>query len=312
MHESVLAGRQRRSGIALAFGAAVVSGFAVFINSYGVRAVPDATVYTTAKNLVAAIVLVAVAMMSPRSWSRTRTSTPLRPAHVVGLGAVAVVGGSVAFVLFFEGLARASSSQAAFIHKTLVIWVAVLAVPLLSERLNALHVAAIAVLVAGQAVLAGGLAGFAFGTGEWLILGATLLWAVEVVLAKRLLRDLPARLVAVVRMAAGAALLVAWVGVTGRWSLLVGLGVEGWMWAAFTGSVLAGYVALWFAALALAPAVDVTAVLVVAAVFTGVLNIAVKGVAVTGWTVIGTLVILAGAALAASAGRDRSRELVST
>jgi drug/metabolite transporter (DMT)-like permease len=62
--------------------------------------------------------------------------------------------------------------------------------------------AAIAVLVVGQAVLAGGLAGFAFGGGEWLILGATLLWSVEVVLAKRLLQDLSARLVAVVRMAA--------------------------------------------------------------------------------------------------------------
>jgi drug/metabolite transporter (DMT)-like permease len=312
MHESFPTGRDRRRGIALAFAAAAVSGFAVFINSYGVRAVPDATVYTTAKNLVAAIVLVALAVVSSRSGPRIRTSTPLRPGHVVGLGAVAVVGGSVAFVLFFEGLALASSSQAAFIHKTLVIWVAALAVPLLAERLSVLHVAAIAVLVVGQAVLAGGLAGFAFGGGEWLILGATLLWSVEVVLAKRLLQDLSARLVAVVRMAAGAALLIAWLGVTDRWSVLIGLGAAGWMWAAVTGVVLAGYVSLWFTALALAPAVDVTAVLVVAAVVTGVLSIAVKGVAVTGWTVIGMLTVLIGVALAATAGRDRSRALVAT
>ena len=44
-------------GIGFAFAAAAISGVAVFVNGYGVRAVPDATVYTTAKNLVAATVL---------------------------------------------------------------------------------------------------------------------------------------------------------------------------------------------------------------------------------------------------------------
>jgi drug/metabolite transporter (DMT)-like permease len=298
----------RRRGIGLAFAAAGVSGVAVFVNAYGVRAVPDATVYTTAKNLVAAVVLLGLAALPLRP---VRPVVPLRKVQVLGLGAVAVIGGSIAFVLFFEGLARASSSQAAFVHKTLVVWVAALAVPLLAERFTAWHAAAIGLLVVGQAVLAGGLKGFAFGTGEWLILAATLLWSVEVVLAKRLLRDLPASTVAVARMAGGAVLLVLWVAVTGRWSLLVGLGADGWTWAALTGLVLAGYVALWFSALALAPAVDVTAVLVVAAVVTAGLNIAIKGTAVTGLGVAGMLVIGAGGALAWWAGRT-PRRLVST
>ena len=309
----------RRRGLTLALAAAVVSGFAVFINSYGVRAVPDATVYTTAKNLVAALLLV-VGMVAVHRWTPARipASRPapgpglaqrLRAAQLVGLAAVAVVGGSVPFVLFFEGLARASSSQAAFVHKTLVIWVAVLAVPLLGERLRGLQVAAIAVLVIGQAVLAGGLAGFRFGGGEWLVLAATLLWSVEVVLAKWLLRDVPPRLVAVIRMAAGAALLVVWVAASGRWSALAGLDANGWLWASVTGGILAGYVALWFTALALAPAVDVTAVLVVAAVVTGLLNVVVKGAAITGWTATGMPIVLAGAVLAATP-RRRSAQVV--
>jgi drug/metabolite transporter (DMT)-like permease len=305
----------RRRGLTLALAAAGVSGFAVFINSYGVRAVPDATVYTTAKNLVAALLLV-VGMVAVSRWTPVRTPSPtdrpahrLRPTQWAGLAAVAVVGGSVPFVLFFEGLAQASSSQAAFVHKTLVVWVAVLAVPLLGERLRGLQLAAIAVLVTGQAVLAGGLAGFRFGGGEGLVLAATLLWSVEVVLAKWLLRDVPPRVVAVVRMAAGASLLVVWVAASGRWSALAGLDAEGWLWAAVTGGVLAGYVALWFTALALAPAVDVTAVLVVAAVVTGLLNVVVKGAAVTGWTATGMLIVLAGAVLAATP-RRRSAPVV--
>jgi len=296
----------RRRGIALAFVAAAASGVAVFVNGYGVRAVPDATVYTTAKNLVAAAVLIGFASILARPSRQSEASPRLRPAQLAGLSAIAVVGGSVPFVLFFEGLASASSNQAAFVHKTLVIWVAALAVPLLGERLRAMHVAAIATLVIGQSVLAGGLGGFRFGGGEWLILGATLLWSVEVVLAKRLLRDMPARLIAVVRMAAGTALLTVWVAVSGRWSALAGLDGEGWTWAALTGLILAGYVALWFSALALAPAVDVTAVLVVAAVVTGVLNVAVKGSALTGWTATGMLIVLAGGALAAAAAWTRS------
>jgi drug/metabolite transporter (DMT)-like permease len=294
----------RSTGIKLALGAAVVSGFAVFINSYGVRAVPDATVYTTAKNIIAAIVLAGVAAVALRSDAGARPR--LQPRQVAGLAAVAVIGGSIAFVLFFEGLARASSTQAAFLHKTLVVWVAVLAVALLGERLRALHVAAIAVLVVGQAVLAGGLAGLRIGVGEWLVLAATLLWSVETVLAKWLLREVPARYVAVTRMAAGAALLVVWVALTGRWSMLAGLSGEGWTWAAVTGVVLAAYVALWYSALALAPAVDVTAVLVVAAVVTGLLNVAVKGAAVTVWTTSGMLMVLLGGALAVAAATRRA------
>ena len=305
--------RDRNTGIVLAFAAAATSGISVFVNSYGVRAVPDATVYTTAKNLVAAAVLVAVttivAMGVRRPAADPAVRRRLRPLQMVGLAAVAVIGGSVAFVLFFEGLAQASSSQAAFIHKTLVVWVALLAVPLLGERLRAAHVAAIAVLVVGQAVLAGGLSGFRFGAGEVLILAATLLWSVETVLAKRLLRDVPVGTVAVARMAGGIVLLVAWVAASGRWSALAGLGSEGWTWAAATGVVLAGYVALWFSALALAPAVDVTAVLVLAAVVTGVLNIAIKGSAVTAWTGTGLLIVLLGGALAAVAATRRRPEV---
>jgi drug/metabolite transporter (DMT)-like permease len=296
----------RRGLLLLAFCAAMVSGVSVVINSYGVRAVPDATVYTTAKNLVAAIILLGFATALGRPTGAPAPSPRLRPAQLMGLGAVAVVGGSVPFVLFFEGLARASSSQASFIHKTLIIWVAALAIPLLHERLRGLHVIAIATLLAGQAVLAGGLVGFQFDRGEWLILGATLLWSVEVVLVKWLLRGVRARTVAVVRMAAGATLLIGWVVATGRLSVLAGLDTAGWMWAALTGVVLAGYVALWFSALALAPAVDVTAVLVVAVAVTGAVNAAVNGTAITGDTRTGILVVLIGAVIAVVAARTRS------
>ncbi len=294
-----------RHGLALAFGAALISGVAVFVNGYGVRAAPDATVYTTAKNLVAAALLLTV--VGAASASRAKGGVPLRrrPTVLAGLLAVAVVGGSVPFVLFFEGLARASSTHAAFVHKTLFVWVAVLAVPLLGERLRWPYVAAFTMLLAGVVMLDGGLGGFRFGVGEWLILAATLLWAVEVVLAKRLLRVVAPRRLAVARMGLGVLLLLGWLTVTGRLDGLAAMGVAGWQWAALTGVVLAAYVTTWFTALVYAPAVDVAAVLVVGAVVTGVLSALLKGAAVPAPQVAGMVLLLSGAAvLAAAAGRQ--------
>lgn len=94
-----------------------------------------------------------------------------------------LVGGSVPFLLFFEGLSRATSTQAAFIHKSLLVWVVILAIILLKERLGIAHVAALGLLVWGQISLAGGITDLGMGSGELMVLAATLMWSVEVIVA---------------------------------------------------------------------------------------------------------------------------------
>jgi drug/metabolite transporter (DMT)-like permease len=110
------------------------------------------------------------------------------------------------------------------------------------------------------------------GSGELMILAATLLWAVEVVLAKRMLGALSSWTVGVARMVIGSLLLVAWLAARGGLDKLVSLNASQWTWVLVTGVILAAYVATWFAALARAQAVDVTAVLVVAAPVTALLS----------------------------------------
>ncbi|WP_395729274.1 DMT family transporter [Nakamurella sp.] len=295
----------RRRGLLLALLTAVISGVAIFLNAYGVRAVGNATVYTTAKNVVAALVLIAVTTAGRgRGLAVTR---PRGPVQWWGLVAVGVIGGSVPFVLFFEGLARASSTQAAFLNKTLVLWVALLAVVVLKERLLPWHWVAIGLLLVGQAGLSGGV-GPTLGSGELLILAATLLWAIEVVIAKRLLGGLSSWTVGLARMGFGSAALVGWLLVTGSGGALLTLDAAQWGWVLLTGLVLAGYVATWFAALARAQAVDVTAVLVLAALITAGLNAVVNGTPLApqlGWL----LVLLAGGTLiGALAWRRAPRE----
>jgi drug/metabolite transporter (DMT)-like permease len=265
----------RRLGLVLALCTAGVSAVSVYLNASAVRAFGDATVYTTAKNLVAAVLLAVIA--GTIAAGRRERGGSVSGRQWLGLAAVGVVGGSVPFVLFFEGLARASSPQAAFLQKTLVVWVAVLAVLLLRERVGWPHLAAIALLVVGQVGLASAGA-FPFDAGAAMILAATLLWSVEVVLVKRLLADLSSWTLAVARMGLGSLVLLGWLAATGRigdLAALTGLQVQ---WLATTGVLLTAYVALWFAALARAQAVDVTAVLVLGAVGTAVLSGVLDGV----------------------------------
>lgn len=279
--------RRRLPGAVVAGGTALVSGVSVFVNGYGVHAVAQPAVYTTAKNLVAAVLLLVGAGVAV-GWRRTRP-TPVggrdatmagdaraRPGPMTwaGIAYVGVVGGGVAFVLFFTGLAHSAAEPSAFLHDTLVVWVALLAVPVLRERISAWNVAAILLLVGGQVAVTGGVGHLVAGRGEALVLVATMLWAGETVVTKRVLRHVSPTTLACARMGIGVVVLTGYVAVSGHWAMLVGLDAHQVGWALLTGALLAVYVSTWMVALARARALDVTSVLVGSVVVTALLEAA--------------------------------------
>lgn len=304
---------QRRDGLLLALAAALISGVAVYLNGEAVRRFPSPTVYTTGKNLLAGIVLVSIAI-GVRSSGRfpSAAATRLTARQRWGLVVVAALGGAIPFVLFFEGLARATSSDAAFLHKTLVVWVAILAVTVLGERVTALHVAAVAALMAGQVAIADGVGSLRPGVGEAMILTATICWAIELIIVKRLVVDIAPPTVGAARIGGGSVLLVAWLALTGRLSELVGLSGSQWAWLVLTGTILSAFVSVWFAAVARAQVVDVAAVLVPGAVITGLIGLAVGGtvapIQAVGWLLMVIAVAaLVGRQIAQPTGRRPAR-----
>lgn len=281
-------------GVALAAIAACISGLAVWLNAFAVKQVPDAAVYTTLKNAVAAVVLLTVTAPFVRRADVRQIERPAR----VALVAVGILGGGIGFLLFFSGLAMASAPSAAFIQKTMFVWVAILAVPFLGERLGFVQIAALAVLAVGQALVLPP-RGIAWGTGETLILLATLCWTVEVVLVRRALGGVASPIVAVGRLSIGLIVLVGYVALSGRIGGIVALGPAAWGWILLTGIILAGYVGTWFAALHRAPATVVTSILVGGAVITGALQAVSKGGPptvdlVAGYLLIGAAILLIG------------------
>src|SRR5581483_6514851 len=176
-------------GALLALAIALVSGVSVYVAKLGTQAVLAA------------------------SGRGARLSAPRR-GEWARLGLLALVGGSVPFLLFFWGLTMTSAPTASFIQKTQFLWVSGLAVPLLGEALGAWQALGLLALLAGTLVM--GPAPTGFGPGEGLVLAATLLWSVEVVLARGLLRRVPPTLGALARMGGGAVVMLAFLGASGR------------------------------------------------------------------------------------------------
>jgi drug/metabolite transporter (DMT)-like permease len=300
-------------GIGLAVATALISGLSIFVNASAVKLLPDAAVFTTLKNGVAALVLIGLVLAT------------VRPAQVRALDRrawgvlllIGVIGGSIPFLLFFTGLAQASAPTAAFIQKTLFIWVALLAVPFLGERLGLAQLGALGVLLAGQFIIAAP-KGVIWGAGETMIAGATLLWAAEAIVARRLLSrtavPVPSQVLGAARLGFGMVVLVGFLLFSGKLGVVAGLSAGQWGLALGTGLLLSAYVATWFAALKRAPASLVTAVLVIGAPITATLQIAANGTFPAPTVLGGQVLILAGAiVMAAAALRGRTAQrLVST
>lgn len=280
-----------QAGLALALATAVISGFSIFINSYAAKEFHSASTFSSMKNTVVGAAL--LLLFLPRGGAQLRR---LKPRHGVALLALGVVGGSVPFILFFEGLSRTGSANAAFIQKTLFVWVGILAIPLLRERLGRAQVGAIALLVVAQWMI-GAPKSLRPDTGLTMVFFATLLWAVEVIVARRVLPEIGAQLGATARMSIGAMLLLGYLAYKGDISDFGSLSALQWYWLLATAAILLAYVTTWYAAMERAPATAVTCVLAVGAPITAALNaIAGKG-APTGDQLIGFGLVAAAAAL---------------
>jgi len=256
-----------KRGAYLALATALVSGISVYVNSYGVKQVADPFVFTTAKNLLVGFALAGLALL-PVVWGELRR---LSRRQWLSLAVLGLIGGSTPFLLFFYGLAQATAPSAAFIHKTLFLWVAILAVPFLKERPGKLQLAALVTLVVGHLVLVGRPARWAVSHAELLVLSATLLWAVEAIVARRVLGGVSVAVAAFGRMGFGSLAMLGFLATTGRLDGLGSMSGGQWSWVLVTSILLMAYVGGYYGALKHVPATLVTSILVLGSVVTSLL-----------------------------------------
>ena len=256
-------------GIYLALVTALISGIAIFVNKFAVGAIQPPLVFTATKNVGVGLLII-ILLIATKKWQLVKKLTKREFIYLMLIG---IIGGSIPFYLYFTGLSQIPAMNAALIHKTLIFWVALIALPLLRERLTKTQMIAVFLLFISNFFI-GGFKGFQLSQGELFVLIATMLWAVENVLAKKILPTVNPDVVTAARMGLGSILLLTAAFITTPTALgnMLTLDLTQWFWMIFTMATLLGYVMSWYRALKLAPATTVTSILVASTLVTNILS----------------------------------------
>ena len=118
----------KNKGFLLVLGTAFISGLSVFVNKFGI-AVINPYIFTGLKNIIITLLIISWLLMM-KDWKILKN---LKQKQWLLLILIGLVGGSVPFLLFFKGLSMTSGVQAAFMHKTMFIYIAILAFIFLKE-----------------------------------------------------------------------------------------------------------------------------------------------------------------------------------
>jgi drug/metabolite transporter (DMT)-like permease len=279
-------------GIMWAVLAALISGVAVFTNALVVKGI-DPLVHTTIKNSVVGLMVLGIIILS-----RERQAIKKLTKHDwLKLAAIALIGGSLSFALFFTGLKQIGASEGQLLNKTLVIWVTLLAIPLLKEKLNAKMVGAI-ILLYISALFGGGWKSTTLVTGHLLVMAATIMWAVETVIVKKTLKTVPLNIALGARMGIGSLILLVILSITNKAPLIAQLSATQWGLLLMVGLILFGYTMSWYRALNYLPATVVTTILAGAVVITTLLDAIFTNKTLDGMTLIKATLVISGIYLA--------------
>ncbi|MBI4990863.1 DMT family transporter [Candidatus Gottesmanbacteria bacterium] len=256
-----------RKGIIFALITALISGFSIFYNKLIIVKGIDPLVFNIVKNGGTAFILSLLLLHAPKvNKLKSLSINQWKKLLIIG-----AVGGSVPFILYFEGLRTVAATNANLIHKTLFLWVAAMAVPILGEKLNIWQIAGY-LLVAWSNLFIGGLSGFSGSIGEYMILAATIFWGMENIIAKIALKDIDSHIVAWGRMFIGSLILVSVAFFENKLSLITKLSADQILPILGSILLLCGYVITWYKALKFAPATVVTSVLILSTPITNVLT----------------------------------------
>jgi len=257
----------KNKGFLLVSVMALISGVVVFISKFGVTVI-NPYIFTALKNIIVALVVVSWLLMM-KDWRILKTLTK-RQWFI--LSAIGVIGGSIPFLLYFKGLSLTIPVQAAFIHKTMFIYVAVLAGIFLKEKISQGFLIGGLLLLLGNILLLR-IIPHQFGMGDLLILIATIFWATENVISKHLLKELPPRIIIWGRMFFGSILIAIFLIATGQMNLMFSLNAQQIGWTMITSIFLFTALAAWYTGLKYIKVSVATTVLLLASPITTLLSL---------------------------------------
>lgn len=276
-----------QKGLMLVLGTAIISGFSIFLNKYSVSVI-NPYIFTWLKNILVAIFLSAI-ILGTKNLPVLKNLTKKQWGLLLIIG---LVGGSIPFLLFFKGLSLTNSAQGAFIHKTMFIYVAVLASIFLKEKIDKKFLIGGLLLIFGNLLLLKNFS-FSLNQGAALIFLATIFWAIENIISKYALKNLSGATVALGRMFFGSLFILIFLVSAGQLSLINHLTIKQSVWVIITAIILLGYVITWYTGLKHIPVSQATVILILGSPITTLLNL-ISGGAVSPKEILAGVLIISG------------------
>jgi len=288
--------RKETAGTILALFTAFISGLAIPANKLFVVDL-DPTVFTAVRALIIGIVFYALA--SFQSKRKKFKKVPWKY-----LLAIAVIGGSFAFLLFFSGLKLTTGGRAAFFHKTLPFYITIFAFLFLKEKVSQKQALALVLMLIGCTLIYfTKISPSAFWSdpslGDLLVVGATVLWAVESTIARKaMIKGGSNFVVSFARMFIGGIILFAIVILQDKMGLLLALTTQQIINLTISIAILFGYVLGWYWSIKLINVSKASTLLLLAPVISLILGIIIFSEPVPNLQLLGSALILIGAYIA--------------
>jgi len=230
-------------GTIFAILAAVISGVSIPLNKSFVVNI-DPLVFTSIRLLLIGTIFLII--------SYFRHEKINKKINIKYLALIAIIGGAFAFLLFFDGLRLTTSGRAAFLQKTMPIYVVVLAFLFLKERITKKYLYSIFLMLIGTAIIyyseiVPAQLWLNPSLGDLLVIGATILWALENVLSRKvMIKGESNFIVSFVRMFFGGIILFSIVLLLGKYDLLMSLNSQQVISISVSTIILFGYVLFWY------------------------------------------------------------------
>lgn len=231
--------REEIRGTLLVLLTAFISGISIVINKFFVVKI-DPLIFTAIRAFFIGIIFLFISLYFSKAGKFKQTSWK-------NLILIGIIGGCIAFWLFFAGLKLTTAGRAAFLHKTLPIYAVILAFIFLKEKITKKQLIAMLVMLAGLLLLELTEISSEIRIGDMLVLSATILWAIENTLAKKVMLDKESNwVVTFSRMFFGSLILFAIIFISGKTNLIFSLTSQQIFYITASTILLFLYVFTWY------------------------------------------------------------------
>jgi|SRR3989344_5416402 len=289
-------------GTLFAVCTAIFSGIAIPANKVFVVSI-DPVVFTALRSIIIGIIFLGLARWQSNKNTIKKKKKARFAVSWKYLAAIAAIGGAFAFLLFFTGLKLTTAGRAAFLHKTLPLYVAILAFLFLKEKITRKYSAAMLLMIIGiVSIYATSVSPADLWMnpqlGDILVISATFLWAVENVIARKAMVNGEKNfVVSFARMFFGGLILFGVVLLTGKIDAVLALTNQQLLNIGISTILLFAYVFFYYLSLKLINVSKAASLLLLAPVVSLLLGVAFLGEPAPLTQLAGSVLILIGAYL---------------